>query len=147
MINPYTVIQLYLNNLYLKKSSLSTHSSFYKYASFELFLQHLIHYMSLKKRDPEDIYDKFIKGLKLWPLPKNANPYKIIPLKWKHALLSISKNNPNTLKKLIKSFSLTPDLLNKLIMPIEDLAELSNMPKHNFLQYISDNDHSYTQKN
>lgn len=124
-----------------KTASLLISNSFYKLktASLDLYLEHLIQYMKSKKRSIDDLYDKLLKGIKLWPLPHGSNPNKIISNAWKKAILSHSKS-PNNIPKLIKSFNLSIPDLEKLILPLEELASLSNLSYQQFLNYISQND-------
>jgi hypothetical protein len=113
-------------------------NSIEKIASLELYLKELVRYMTLKKRDTEDIHKRLLYGIKLWPFSRGTDVNKALSNIWKRVLIKLGKT-PEGIKRIIKSFSLNKDELERIIMPVEELAGLCDMNVLEFLEYIEDN--------
>lgn len=102
--------------------------------SLENYLRQIIQYIKKGKRDPEYIKNKIKEGfIRLWP-GESRNPEAT----WLKILKEVIRS-PGEFLDTAMAFQLNSKELEEYTIPIEQWAQLSNMPKIEFKKIIDDN--------
>jgi 5'(3')-deoxyribonucleotidase len=110
-------------------------SALEKEATLDNYFLQLIQYMRLQKRSAQDVAERIMKGLELWPPAENTDRNAIKIAAWKKALTIIGKT-PEGIMRLLQSFRLTSKEIGQLIMPIPELAPLAGETAQSFIAKI-----------
>jgi 5'(3')-deoxyribonucleotidase len=114
-------------------------SSLEKNATLDNYLLQLIQYMRLQKRTAQDIAEKIMKGLELWPPAASTDKSMVKIAAWKKALMTIGKT-PEGIMRLLRSFNLDSRTIDKLIMPLSELAPLAGETAQAFIAKLDEKD-------
>jgi 5'(3')-deoxyribonucleotidase len=114
-------------------------SALEKNATLDNYLLQLIQYMRLQKRTAQDIAEKIMKGLELWPPADSTDKNMVKIAAWKKALMTIGKT-PEGIMRLLRSFNLDSRAIDKLIMPIPELAPLAGETVQSFIAKLDEKD-------
>jgi len=114
-------------------------SALEKEATLDNYLLQLIQYMRLKKRSAQDVAERIMKGLELWPPATNTDRNMVKVAAWKKALMTIGKT-PEGIMRLLRSFNLDSRTIDRLIMPIPELAPLAGETAQSFIAKLDEKD-------
>lgn len=103
-------------------------------ASLENYLRQIIQFVKKGRRDPKYIKDKIKEGfVKLWP-GESKNPKAT----WLKVLKEMIKS-PGEILDTAMAFQLNSKELEEYTIPIEQWAQLANMPELEFKRFVDDN--------
>lgn len=103
-------------------------------ASLENYLRQIIQFVKKGNRDPEYIKEKIKEGfVRLWP-GESKNPKAT----WLKVLKEMIKS-PGEYLDTAMAFQLNSKELEEYTMPIEQWAQLANMPELEFKRFVNDN--------